>query len=141
MADFYQKGESIEASKSVIYGRIIRFEASINDSVLGLSTSYKTDKNSSAVIAKALSIEEQKYLKSKSSHLSKDDKIVADSITFFVSGKRKIKITVQEGVSSTHGGQFASPDRHTFATINVPFKHIEDALRNKLLQPAKDKDI
>lgn len=134
MDEFFQLNEEIEAACARLYCRRPEFKCPINDPVLGRCMRYKMDRNSSALVYEVLSDEDLKNLKSPNSHTNQDDKLRATAIEFYCVGTRKARWDVNEGASSTHGGNFYDTKSRTYAFITIPFSNLSHVFENKKRQ-------
>ena len=88
-------------------------------------TLYSADRNSEAVIVKAIDEPADNETKKNTAHFHREigDTLKADALRVYVKKIQKITATVKEGVSGRHGANIVHTTDHTIAEINVPLSN------------------
>lgn len=131
MAEFVNINDTVEGAKCEVYTRKENFKGMREDPISGESMLvYELDKNCSVEVTEVLQLtdDEKELRKDLNIHGEVGDKLKADAITLYVKEKRKLKVTVKEGLTSTHGGHLISTRNRTIGVIKYPFQNL-----NKLL--------
>lgn len=130
MAEYYNRGDSIEGRKLDVFSRKIEKSSTLlNCGVLGRCVKYKCDRNASAEITQELTEVQKSNLRNKdNSKLGLSDKLKCDALFVLHEGCRHLSITKDEGATHTHGGQYINTKTRSYSEITTPFEQIEKAL-------------
>lgn len=131
MAEFIKAGDTVEGAKCEIYTRREDFKGMREDPISGRPMLvYELDRNCSVEVTEVLELtDEEKMLRNKLNvHGEVGDKLKADAITLYVNEKRKLKVTVKEGQTATHGGRLMSTKKRTVGVIKYPFQNLNTLL-------------
>lgn len=137
MAEYVNIGEKVEGAKCGIYTRREDFKGLRQDPITHKAMIvYELSLNCSVEVIKKLPLSdvEAKLREDMGVHTELSDKLKADSITLYVAEKRKLKIEVKEGQTSTHGGHLFSTKKRTIGEIKYPFQNIQ----SKFVLPSAD---
>lgn len=126
---FYKEGDKIECQHSEIIAKQITSSVIQRHPKIGLLRKYKCKRDGSVVITKEL--EPKKALIDKYSNLNQGDKLNSNKFYFIVKNVKKVKLQKIGGHTARHSSQKINTKNYTFAEIEKPFTHIQNALENK----------
>lgn len=127
----------VEGAKCEVYTRKEEFKGLRKDPITHKPMIvYELSRNCSVEVVEKLSLstEEIEERAGMGIHTEPGDKLKADAITLYVAEKRKLKIEVKEGQTSTHGGHLISTKKRTIGEIKYPFQNIQ----SKFALPSED---
>lgn len=83
---------------------------------------YSANRNCNAVVRETHSVaaDEEIIEATNIYHRDAGDELECFGMKVYVDNKRKEKVTVDEGVTHTHGAMFITTDKHTIAKISTP---------------------
>ena len=128
MAEYVEIGSIVEGQKCEAYTRKETFKGLRTDPIMHKPMIvYELNLNCSVEITEALVLSDtETNFRNNGIYVHGDvgDKLKAEAITLYVDSKRKLKIKVQEGMTSTHGGRLISTTTRTVGKIKYPFQNL-----------------
>ena len=139
MAKYIKEGEVIHAEHTDSHARKIEWKGfRRNPYTQELMMLYECDRNSFSKIVKVCDGIDCKKEGTENFHCEIGDILEADAISIYIRTKRKLKLTVDEGVTGRHGAIFLNPRVYAISKIKTPlaclFKYLEmvPLLENKV---------
>ncbi len=133
MAEYYENGDSIESQKTLIITRKLVRESFIKLKPNSKGIKYKCSRNSSAEITQELVNKVQENLHGNNPHTQLGDKLKCENLYFINESLKPVKGTLIMGSGQHEATQCNLKDR-TYAEIERPFKHVQDAINKKMLE-------
>jgi len=134
MTKFTETGETIHAAHMDTHARKYEWKGMMAHPVTKeMMVLYECDRNSYAEIVKECCKDDIERKGTEVYHAELGDCLEADAISLYIRGKRKIKETVKEGVTGTHGARFICPRVYAISTIKTPLANLVKSIEKKKL--------
>lgn len=139
MSKFNKEGDTIHGEQSDSHSRKILWKGlKVEPITKQKMTLYECDRNSYSEIIKD-SLPKDCNNTTKEFHKEIGDSLEADAISIYIRTNRKIKITVKEGASGTHGAQYVNCRNYSISRIKTSLPCLLKSIEaRKALEDKKD---
>lgn len=131
MAKYICPGDTIEGDAiEVVARKIVPTSAVKRSDVKKTMFGYYTDKNSWAKVTKTHIPDEDEDIinATVNYHRSVGDELECDGLKVYADQRRPVRINHTEGVTASHGANYASFTIHTIARIQTPIQSLQKAI-------------
>lgn len=134
MSKFIQYGDTIEGDG--VYIQVRKWEPTSiveHSPVKKRMYRYKTSRNSYAEVKKEHVVSEDPDVITATInyHRVVGDQLECSGMSVYVDCVRKLRMSVTEGVTHTHGANYTTTNCHTIASISTPLQNLERAIAEK----------
>lgn len=131
--ELYNIGDSIEGARCELYARKVEGPGCLQEHPITGKPCIRVElsRNCTSEISKAMVFKEDEARLRKGVNINVGDKLIGSAITVFVTQRRPVKFSVDEGATHRHGAHFATTQNPAFCKIKYSQEHIRHAYENR----------